>query len=73
MSLDETVEEDDLNDLLAVFGCHSSAVSLSITISLHCFCFFQKTPHFRHSVKNKVILVIFGTQNPEDILETLSP
>ena len=28
MSLDETVEEDDLNDLLAVFGCSSSAVSL---------------------------------------------
>lgn len=27
VSLDETVEEDDLNDLLSVFGCSSSAVS----------------------------------------------
>lgn len=27
MSLDETVEEDDLNDLLAVFGCSLSVVS----------------------------------------------
>ena len=29
-SLDETVQEDDLNDLLDVFGCSSSAVSLRI-------------------------------------------
>jgi len=28
VSLDETVEEDDLNELLAVFGCSVSAVSL---------------------------------------------
>jgi len=27
VSLDETVEEKDVNDLLAVFGCSSSAVS----------------------------------------------
>lgn len=39
MSLDETVKEKDLVDLLWVFGCESSTVSSMIAgLPLYCSC-----------------------------------